>query len=253
LTAACLRVTARAMESVTPLDVARSRHRQTGEALAASLGSAVRLVALALVLALALRTFVVQPFAIPSGSMAPGLEAGDFIFVNKTAYGWSAASFPFPGAMTDGEPAGRLAARPVMAGDVIVFAGPDGQDYVKRVIARGGDRVGLVGGRVVLNGRALPCAPVAPALCRETLPSGDSHLVRGDGSGPRATWPEILVPQGHFFVLGDNRDASADSRVPRGAGGVGLVAEGEVLGRAERIFFSARDGVRWARIGQPID
>lgn len=242
------------MESVTNLDAARARHAERGAHLASTLGSAVKLVALALVLALALRTFVVQPFAIPSGSMSPRLEAGDFIFVNKMAYGWSAASFPFPGAIgADGTPAGRLRARPVIAGDVIVFAGPEGRDFVKRVIARGGDHIGLRDGRVVLNGAVLPCAVVEPGLCRETLPNGASHLVRGDGRGPLATWPEQIVPQDHFFVLGDNRDASADSRVPRGAGGVGLVAESEVLGRAERIFFSVRDGVRWARIGQRID
>jgi signal peptidase I len=242
------------MESVTNIDAARARHAESGAHLASTLGSAVRLIALALVLALALRTFVLQPFAIPSGSMSPGLEAGDFIFVNKMAYGWSAASFPFAGASAaDGSPVGRFVARPVPAGDVIVFAGADGQDFVKRVIARGGDRIALVEGRVFLNGSPLPCPPTSAGLCRETLPNGASHVVRSNGLGPVATWPEQTVPEGHLFVLGDNRDASADSRVPRGAGGVGLVAEDEVLGRADRIFFSIRNGIRWDRIGQPID
>jgi signal peptidase I len=242
------------MDSVTNLDAARPRPADGGPSPASSLGSAVKLIAVALVLALALRTFVVQPFAIPSGSMAPELEPGDVIFVNKMAYGWSAASFPFAGASpADGGGEGRVAARPVRPGDVIVFAGPEGRDYVKRVIARGGDRIGLVRGTVFLNGRPLPCAPLGDGLCREMLPSGSSHVIRSSAAGPLADWPEITVAPGYFFVMGDNRDASADSRVPRGAGGVGLVAEDELLGRAERIFFSAHDGIRWSRIGRPVD
>lgn len=242
------------MESVSNLDAAQPRPAHSGPEPASSLGSAVKLIALALVLALGLRTFVVQPFAIPSGSMSPELEPGDFIFVNKMAYGWSAASFPFAGASPgDGANQGRVNAKPVHPGDVIVFAGPEGRDFVKRVIARGGDRIGLVDGRVVLNGRPLPCAPLGNGLCRETLPGGASHAVRSTADGPLADWPEIIVAPGHFFVMGDNRDASADSRVPRGAGGIGLVAEDEVLGRAERIFFAAHDGIRWDRIGRAVD
>ncbi len=244
------------METAAPIEAQRLAHLESGTRLARTLGSAVRLVALALVIALALRTFVVQPFAIPSGSMAPGLESGDFILVNKLAYGWSPGNFPFAGPLAaPGEQPVRLMAAPVRAGDVVVFAGPQNQDYVKRVVATGGDRVALVGGELVLNGVALACTPAGVGLCREQLPNGRSHRIRPDRAGPLADHPETVVPPGHLFLLGDNRGASADSRLPRAAGGLGLVPETAVLGRVERIFFAADggQGVRWQRIGRRID
>ncbi|MFN3369952.1 MAG: signal peptidase I [Sphingomonadaceae bacterium] len=244
------------METAAHIEAQRLAHAESGARLAHTLGGAVRLVALALVIALGLRTFVVQPFAIPSGSMAPGLEPGDFILVNKMAYGWSPAAFPFAGPLAaPGEQPARLLPSPVRPGDVVVFAGPQGQDYVKRVVATGGDRVELIGGRLVVNGLRVGCAPTGPGICREQLPNGRSHRIRPDGTGSLADHPEILVPAGHLFLLGDNRGASADSRLPRAAGGLGLVPESAVLGRVERIFFAAdRDhGIRWQRIGRRID
>jgi len=254
------------MKAGAELDAARARHVESGQALAATVGSIFRVVLVAVLLALVIRTFVVQPFNIPSRSMAPGLQAGDFILVDKAAYGWSLASLPFElGArMLPGEPAlgvelegvetlARIMGRSPAAGDVIVFsaAGGSGVDYVKRVIARGGDRVSLAGGRVRLNGRELPCVAAGDGLCAEQLPTGARYLVRDANAGPRADFAEILVPAGRYFVLGDNRGDSADSRVAVADGGVGLVRDAQIVGRARLIFFSVGEGrVRFERIGR---
>lgn len=234
---------------------ARLAHEAAGKRLARRIGGVARLVAAALIISLALRTFVVQPFAIPSGSMSPLLESGDFVFVDKAAYGWTLASLPLAGALStdEGGAPRRLFGRPVTAGDVIVFVSPGGQDYVKRMVASEGDRVAMREGRVVLNGRAIPCPAEGNGTCRETLPNGASHLVRSDGSGPLSDMAEITIPPGHYFVLGDNRDDSADSRLSRAHGGVGLVPDSSVIGRASHIFYSTGDGLRWSRIGQGSD
>jgi signal peptidase I len=248
------------MDAPTTIEAAREAHIDAGARLAAALWPVLKLVAIALACALVVRVLVAQPFAIPSGSMAPTLEPGDFVLVDKRAYGWSLASLPLapPLMRPDGTVAPRVGARPIEPGDVIAFVGPDGRDYVKRVIGRGGDRVALQGGVLRLNGRALPCVPQSDGLCRETLPNGQSHLIRSNGTGPRARFAELLVPDGHYFVLGDNRDASADSRVPRSDGGVGLVPDAQVIGSAAWVFLSVnresgRDGVRWGRVGRRID
>lgn len=244
----------------TTIEAARAAHLDAGARLSATLWPILRLVAVALALALVVRVLIAQPFAIASGSMAPTLEPGDFVLVDKRAYGWSLASLPLaaPLMRPDGNVAGRVGTRPVEPGDVIAFVGPDGRDYVKRVIGLGGDRVSLVRGVLHLNGRAFPCRPHAGGLCREALPNGQGQLIRSDGSGPRADFAELVVPEDHYFVLGDNRDASADSRVPRADGGVGLVPDAQVIGRAAWIFLSidgnaASDGVRWSRVGRRID
>ncbi len=241
--------------SIDALEADRNRHAETGAQLSARLVPAIRLVGVALLVAIFVRSFLLQPFAIPSGSMSPELRGGDFILVDKSAYGWALSSLPLAHQIGEGDRAAstRLAARPADAGDVIVFSGPDRQDFVKRVVAVGGDRVAMKAGRLILNGRLVDCTPDGPGLCRERLPNGQSHLIQNADPGPLADYPEIVVPAGQYFVLGDNRGSSADSRLSRADGGVGLVTESQLIGRAARIFFSARDGVRWGRIGQPID
>ncbi len=237
------------------IDAARDAHLEAGAQASAALWLILRLVGIALALALLVRILIVQPFAIPSGSMSPTLTPGDFVLVDKRAYGWSLASLPLapPLMRPNGTSEARLGGAPVDPGDVIAFVGPDGRDYVKRVIARGGDRVSMSAGVLKLNGQAIACVPAPEGLCRETLPNGASHLIRSYGTGPTSDLAELIVPQGHYFVLGDNRDASADSRVARADGGVGMVPDGQVIGQAAGIFLSIGNSVRWDRVGQPID
>lgn len=243
------------MEAPSTIEDARVEHQLAGARLSEAVWPVVRMVAAALLMALVIRVAVAQPFAISSGSMAPTLQQGDFVLVDKQAYGWSLAALPLSAPLTrpQGTATGRIAARPVEPGDVIAFVGPDGRDYVKRVIGRGGDLLELRAGVLHLNGTVISCRPLPKGLCRETLPGGGSHVIRSDGTGANSSFGPLQVPDGHYFVLGDNRDASADSRMSRSDGGVGLVPDGQVMGRASRIFLSVGDGIRWDRIGNRID
>ena len=223
----------------------------------------------------ALRSLIVAPFSIPSGSMLPTMFIGDYLFVSKWPYGYSSASFPFEFPPFEGRVFGSLPDR----GDVVVFEGPEGQDVVKRVMGLPGDVIAVQGGRVILNGRPVPrervpdflmpispnspCRVVAPAVAmtrpgpdgqpacvypayRETLPGGPSYRVLdqtdvsfADNFGP------VAIPQGHLFVMGDNRDDSLDSRYPTIAGGMGFVPTDRVVGRAELAFWSTDGSASW--------
>jgi signal peptidase I len=242
------------MDSADAIEAARARHLAGSERLAVWLMPILKIVGAALLLGLLVRTLLIQPFAIPSSSMAPTLQAGDFILVDKRAYGWSLASLPIaPGSALSPEEDMRLFGRYIRHGDVIAFVGPDGRDYVKRVIARGEDQVELRQGLVLLNGQPLPCPPGAPGTCREGLPDGRAHIVQGKAEGPFANYGPVRVPAGQLFVLGDNRGRSADSRVRPEDGGLGFVPESRVIGRASRIFLSYEGGLRWNRIGAAVD
>ena len=231
-----------------------------------------------LIIALAawvLRSLIVAPFYIPSGSMLPTMMIGDYLFVSKWPYGYSSASFPFEFPPFKGRVLASLPRR----GDIVVFEGPGGADVVKRVIGLPGDTVSVEAGQLILNGAAIPrqqlpdyvmpispnspCRVVPPAVAmgrltadgrdgcvypayRETLPGGPSYTVldqtdssRGDFFGP------VTVPAGHLFVMGDNRDDSADSRIPPAANGVGLVPIDRVVGRAELAFWSTDGSASW--------
>ena len=219
---------------------------------------ALRFIALLALGAWVLRSLVVAPFTIPTGSMMPAMLPGDYLFVAKWPYGYSRFSFP---AQIPSYP-GRIMARMPKVGDVVVFKRPgtDPADWVKRVIGLPGDRVELRGGALILNGvpvrrgpRTIIALPSSPNLdcpvdaagaCRyparvETLPNGRSYVTFDRvANGPSDEFGAVTVPAGHLFLLGDNRDDSADSRFPLAAGGIGMVPVDRLVGRAAFAFWS---------------
>jgi signal peptidase I len=223
----------------------------------------------------ALRSLVVAPFSIPSGSMLPTMMIGDYLFVSKWPYGYSSASFPFEFPPFKGRILGSAPER----GDVVVFEGPGGADVVKRVIGLPGDTVAVEAGRLVINGKPVPreriddflmpisanspCRVIPPAVAmtrptatgeegcvypayRENLPGGPNYdvLDQTDTSFADKFGP-VTVPSGHLFVMGDNRDDSLDSRYPVAAGGMGFVPMDRVVGRAEFVFWSTDGSASW--------
>ena len=240
--------------------------------------STVRFLLLLFLGALALRTFIIAPFSIPSGSMLPRLMVGDYLFISKWSYGYSRYSFPFGIIGFEGRIFGDLPAR----GDVVVFhyPGAGNSDYVKRVIGRPGDTIEVRGGVVILTGRPLPreriadvAIPVSPnspcrgatgavrtlpaegggSICaiprfRETLPDGTSYDVLDQVTdSPADTFGPVTVPEGRLFVMGDNRDDSEDSRFPIEAGGVGLLPVENLLGRVLVTFWSTDGSAEWIK------
>jgi len=227
-------------------------------------GGLVRFLLTVAILAWFLRSLVVATYDIPSGSMLPTLYIGDYLAVSKWPYGYSRFSFPFHFPPIGG----RLLARLPKRGDIVVFWVPsEGQDLIKRVIGLPGDTVEVRDGIVILNGRPLPrqptrpfamaisanspCSPAPGAnaqirgnFClypayRETLPGGPSYIVLDQVQhGPEDDFPATRVPAGHVFMMGDNRDDSADSRFSVADRGVGMVPVNDLVGRADLIFWS---------------
>jgi len=227
----------------------------------------VKTVLWALVIAGAFRTLLFQPFWIPTGSMKDTLLIGDFLFVNKMAYGYSAYSCPFAACPFSG----RIFASEPERGDVVVFRHPTlNTDYVKRLIGLPGDKVQVTDGILFINGEAAPQVPAGAfeeikesqgrfgtipqcanspvgqgAVCEkdrfvETLPNGVEHMIlNARDNNPLDNTNVFTVPEGHYFFMGDNRDNSTDSRVSQRAGGVGMVPAEYLLGRADRVMFSA--------------
>ena len=217
------------------------------------LAETIRTMAGALIIALVIRTLLFQAFTIPSGSMEATLLVGDYLFVSTYAYGYTHYALPLSPPLFSGRIFGSQPKR----GDVVVFRLPwdDSVDYIKRVIGLPGDRIEMIDGRLHINGTAVKRErvedyvdtddgyPIRAQRWRETLPNGVSYetLDRVENSEYDNTAPYI-VPAGHFFMMGDNRDNSNDSRVPPARGGVGYVPFENILGRAEIIFFSIGDG-----------
>ncbi len=197
----------------------------------------------AVLIALVVRTFLFEPFNIPSGSMKPTLLVGDYLFTSKYAYGYSRHSLPFSLPLIPGRIFSSLPER----GDVAVFKLPaDGRtDYIKRIIGLPGDRIQMRDGVLFINGEAVEKERLGTFLDEEsgreiarfseTLPNGRSYevldMLQG---GPHDSTRVFEVPEGRLFAMGDNRDNSMDSRT----GFVGFVPVENLVGRAEIIFFS---------------
>jgi signal peptidase I len=210
-----------------------------------------RTVFYAVLIALVIRTFAYEPFNIPSGSMLPTLLIGDYLFVSKFSYGYSRYSLPF------GPPlfSGRVLEGTPERGDVAVFRKPTGEheDYIKRIIGLPGDKIQTIGGILYINDVAVERRQVDDFVDAngaryiqyiETLPNGVEHSIleqRGDNGGLDNAGP-FLVPEGHYFAMGDNRDNSTDSRV---LNAVGYIPAENLVGRAEFIFLSADKTAEW--------
>ncbi|ACG78282.1 signal peptidase I [Phenylobacterium zucineum HLK1] len=208
----------------------------------------VKTVVYALLIALVLRVVFFQPFTIPSASMEPNLYEGDYIIVSKWSYGYSKHSIPFSPPLFEGRIFGGSPER----GDVVVFKLPSDNrtDYVKRVIGLPGDRVQMKDGLLYVNGALVERQPLPPARTdmggfvrevaqyRETV-NGASFATQDFGTdGDLDDTEQFVVPEGHYFMLGDNRDNSMDSRVPPGAGGVGFVPAENLVGKAQIVLLS---------------
>ncbi|MGN6157792.1 MAG: signal peptidase I [Devosia sp.] len=226
----------------------------------------------ALLIALVFRTFLYQPFSIPTASMQSTLEIGDYFVADKWIWGLGSYSFPLPLPFS-----GRiLAISQPQRGDIAVFHNaPTNEDYIKRIIGMPGDRIQMKEGRLYINGTIVPREQVGTGtdkdsydssvpviIYKETLPNGVVHSIQEiDDNQPLDNTAEYVVPAGHYFMMGDNRDRSADSRV---LSQVGYVPAGNIIGKAEARFFSIKDNlppwelwtwptsIRWDRMFQSV-
>ncbi len=211
-----------------------------------------RVVLIFLLIALVLRVLLFQPFTIPSASMEPNLYEGDYIVVSKWSYGYSRHSIPFSPPVFKGRILGQTPKR----GDIAVFKLPrdNKTDYIKRVIGLPGDKVQMIANKLYINGAPVQdvvvsraqmadmFGPRAVTQVRETLPGGKSFMTQDFGpGGDLDDTPVYEVPAGHYFMMGDNRDNSIDSRVEMSAG-VGMVPAENLVGKAEIIMFSWTPG-----------
>jgi signal peptidase I len=204
----------------------------------------VRTIIYAVLIAMVARTVAFEPFSIPTGSMKPTLLVGDYLFVKKWSYGYSRHAFPWSQPPFEG----RFLSQPVERGDVVVFKVPEedggfGDDYIKRFVGLPGDTIEVKGGILHINGEPVKRERIedwydeqtGKLLTQyiETLPNGVQHRIaevsddeNDDNYGP------FVVPAGHYFGMGDNRDNSSDSRY------FGAIPEENVVGRASFIFYS---------------
>ena len=200
----------------------------------------------AVFIALLIRSLIIQPFYIPSSSMEPTLLIGDRIFVSKFTYGYSKHSFPFSPKFSEN----RFFSSSPIQGDLVVFKTPmdNRTDYIKRLIGLPGDTIQFINGEILINGKRIVREKVSigePIRCGkynlktqtflETLPNGVKHLASYLEDGTLKNTMEYIVPEGHYFLMGDNRDCSKDSRF---LDDVGYVKNLNLVGKAQLIFFS---------------
>ncbi|MBI1262354.1 MAG: signal peptidase I [Rhizobiales bacterium] len=228
----------------------------------------------ALLIALVIRAILFQPFFIPSGSMIPTLLIGDYLFVAKYSYGYSKHSLPFSPPLFSG----RIMGSDPTRGDIVVFKTPSDNrtDFIKRLVGLPGDKIQMQDGVLYINGKAVPRVRVEDRVVqddlgnvrripqyRETMPNGVTYITQDmNPDGAYDNTGVYVVPAGHYFMMGDNRDNSSDSRV---ASGVGYVPAENLVGKAEIIFFSSNgtasfwqfwrwpSAIRWDRIGKWTD
>ena len=231
----------------------------------------IKTIVIAGALALGFRSLLFEPFNIPSGSMIPTLRVGDYLFVSKYSYGYSRYSFPFGMAPFDG----RIFETPPERGDVAVFRQPQNESvaFIKRIVGLPGDRIQVTDGVLRINDVAVNRVRkgfatasdgynvIRFAVYQETLPNGKSYLIQERSDDDVLDNTNVfLVPEGHYFMMGDNRDNSRDSRTTS----VGMVPAENLIGRAERLFYSHNSSahlweiwkwpfaIRYGRLGDGI-
>ena len=230
----------------------KSGGRDKTPSAASETGEIFKTIVFALLIAMVLRIFLFQPFTIPSASMEPNLYEGDYIVVSKWSYGFSKHSIPFSPPLFDGRIMGSAPKR----GDIVVFKLPrdNKTDFIKRVIGLPGDRIQMIANKLYINDKPVQDVVVSEqeindifgprpvTEVRETLPEGKSFMTQDFGPGNDLDdTPVYEVPAGHYFMMGDNRDNSIDSRVEQSSG-VGMVPAENLVGKAQIILFSWKPG-----------